>query len=75
MESPLDKIRWPLTLAALILCALLYGGCALFNNQPVISSLTAEKDWVTPSSSSKVECAASDPDDDSLDDFNRATLT
>ncbi|MFC1904212.1 Ig-like domain-containing protein [Chloroflexota bacterium] len=38
-----------------------------FVQQPtVISSLKAGKDWVTPSGSSKVECAASDPDGDSL---------
>jgi len=58
--------RWRLGFFALILCAVVCGACTLFNNDPVISSLEAEADLVTPSSSSEVKCVAFDADGDIL---------
>ncbi len=66
MKSPTRRIRWHLGLAVLMLSMILSGGCALPNNAPVISSLDTEKDLVAPSSSSKIECVASDADGDIL---------
>jgi len=48
------------------MCMVPCSGCANSNNAPVISSLVAEADWVAPSSSSQIECAASDMDGDAL---------
>ena len=36
------------------------------NHAPFIKSLTADKDWATPSSSIQLTCDASDPDEDEL---------
>jgi hypothetical protein len=36
------------------------------NNPPIITSLIADVDWVTPSSSCRIECDAEDPDGDEL---------
>jgi hypothetical protein len=36
------------------------------NNPPTITSLMADVDWVTPSSSCRIECDAEDPDGDEL---------
>jgi len=36
------------------------------NHQPTIETLVANKDWVTPSGSCRIECRAEDPDDDEL---------
>ncbi|MFH1381472.1 MAG: hypothetical protein ABIH70_01080 [Chloroflexota bacterium] len=60
------RIRWQPGLAVLILGAILASGCASSNNSPVISSLTAEREWVASSSSSEIKCIASDADGDSL---------
>ena len=66
MKSPLGQTRWRLSLVALALCTILSSGCIQHNSYPVISSLQAEKDSVTPSGSCEVECVASDADGDSL---------
>ena len=66
MKSPLHQIRWRLGFLALILCTILCSGCAQSNNEPVISSLEAEKHLVAPSSSSKVKCVAFDTGGDTL---------
>jgi len=66
MRSLLGQTIWRLSLAAVILCAILSGSCSPPNNYPVISSLQSAKDWVEPVSVCKVECVASDPDSDSL---------
>lgn len=60
------QMRWHVGLAVLTLSAVLCSGCAAANNSPVISSLEAERDLVAPSSSTKVRCAASDADGDTL---------
>ena len=73
MKSSLGQAIWRLSLAALTLFAILYSGCLLSNKNPVISSLDAEKDWVTPSDSCKVESVASDADGDSLNYIWSAT--
>jgi len=65
-SPPRQKIKWHIVLSALTLCLVLYNSCSKPNNDPVISALEAEKDWVVPSGSSKIECAASDTDDDIL---------
>jgi len=66
MKLTSGEARWWLGLAVLSLCAILASSCASSNNHPVISKLSAEKDSVAPSDSSKVACIASDPDGDSL---------
>lgn len=66
MKSPLGQIKWRLGLVALTLGAMLSSGCGLLNNDPVISSLEASKDWVAESGSCEVRCVAYDADDDSL---------
>ncbi len=66
MKSPPRLLRWRLGLAALALCTALCSGCLRSNDYPVISSLAAERDWVTPSRSCEVRCAALDADGDSL---------
>jgi len=65
MKAPPRQIIWCLGFLALI-CMVLYGACALFNNDPIISSLEAERDLVAPSSSSEIKCVASDADGDRL---------
>ena len=66
MKSPLGQTRWRLSLAALTLCTILSSSCIQPNNYPVISSLQAQQEWVTPSGSCQIECIAFDADDDSL---------
>jgi len=66
MKSPSGQTRWRLSLVALALCTILCSGCIQHNSYPVISSLHAGKDSVTPSGSCEVECIASDADGDSL---------
>ncbi len=65
MKSLLRQTRWRLSLAALIF-TFLYSSCVPTNNYPIIVSLESDKDWVTPSGSCEVYCAASDADRDSL---------
>ncbi|MFC1984905.1 Ig-like domain-containing protein [Chloroflexota bacterium] len=62
----LGKTKWHIILVVLTLCAILGGGCGLFNKGPVIYGVLSQADWVAPSGSSKVECVASDGDGDSL---------
>ncbi|MFC2032494.1 Ig-like domain-containing protein, partial [Chloroflexota bacterium] len=50
----------------LTLCMILSSSCIQANNYPVITSVQSQKDWVTASGSTEVECVASDPDSDSL---------
>ena len=66
MKTPLGQIKWRLSLAVLTLGAILSSGCGLLNNDPVISSLEASKDWVAVSGSCEAHCVASDADGDSL---------
>ena len=65
-SSPRQKIMWRIGLVALTLCTVLCSTCVQPGNDSVISSLQAEKDWVVPSGSSQIECAASDADGDTL---------
>ena len=51
---------------ALAVCTIFGISCIRLNTSPVISSLEAQQDWVTPSGSSKVYCIAYDADGDSL---------
>lgn len=66
MKSPLGQTRWRLSLTALILCTILCNSCGLLNNDPVISSVQSQREWVDVSRSSEIECVASDPDEDEL---------
>lgn len=59
------RARWRLVLATIIVGTVLVSSCAP-NNPPVISSLQSEHAWVELSSSSKVNCVASDLDEDEL---------
>ncbi len=66
MKSPPHRIRWHFGLAALTLCTALCSGCVQSNNYPVVNSLEAATDWVTPSSITEVKCVALDTDGDRL---------
>ena len=58
--------KWLASFIILIVATLLIGGCASPNQPPVISSLTASAERVSPSDSCQVECVASDPGEDEL---------
>jgi len=66
MKLVLTQPKWLASLIILVVATILIGGCAPANQPPVISSLTAIKEWVAPASISQVECIASDPDEDEL---------
>jgi phage baseplate assembly protein gpV len=53
-----------IVVAAVVLPILFY--TMLVNHRPIITSLEAEGDWTTPSTSLQVMCNASDPDGDEL---------
>ena len=56
-----------ITVAAVLVVLLLGSSCATSTNrQPIITSLEAEAEGVTPSDSLQVMCTASDPDGDQL---------
>jgi hypothetical protein len=71
-EAPREKItnkKRFLVIIAIVIVAVLLSilfGTMLVNHQPVITSLKAEADWTTPSSSLLVTCNASDRDGDEL---------
>ena len=58
--------KWLASLIILVVAALLIGGCTPANQPPVISSLTANEEQITPAGICQIECIASDPDGDSL---------
>jgi len=61
-----SQLKWLARLTIPIVAILLISGCALFNQPPVISSLTADVEQVSTSSGCLVRCAASDQDGDEL---------
>ena len=66
MKLVSSQPKWLAGLIILVIGTFLCGGCALLNEPPAISSLTADEKSITPSGSYQVECVASDPDGDSL---------
>ena len=54
------------SLAALVVVISLLGGCASSNHIPLITSLKAEREALSPSGSYQIECVASDEDGDEL---------
>lgn len=58
--------KWLASLIILVVATLLIGSCVPANKPPVISSLTANEEWINPAGVCQVECIASDPDGDSL---------
>jgi len=58
--------KWLASLIILVVATLVISGCTPPNQPPVISSLTASAEWVSPSDSCQVKCVASDPDGDEL---------
>jgi hypothetical protein len=58
--------KWLAGLVLLVAAILVIGGCIRANQPPVISSLTVNVGWVSPSDSCQVKCVASDPDGDEL---------
>ena len=65
MKTRLAQMNRYLSLVVLFL-SIIFCNCVPSNSYPVISSLEAEKDSVTPSGSCEVKCIASDPDGDNL---------
>jgi hypothetical protein len=67
MKQISDKMQY-LAIVLLILAILPDISCSsrLFNQTPVISSLTAVEETVNPSDSSHISCVARDPDNDDL---------
>ena len=57
---------WLASLTILALATFLISGCALVNQPPLISSLTANAERVNPSGSCQIKCVASDPDGNKL---------
>lgn len=55
-----------LLILTILALSIILGGCALFNNSPVISSVHYQKNWIDTSTSCQIECVASDIDDDTL---------
>ena len=66
MKLVSGQLKWLASLVMPVVVTILVGGCALFNQLPVISSLIASEEWVALAGVCQVECIASDPDDDSL---------
>ena len=66
MISALGQVKWRLMVITLTLCAILSSSCIQPNSYPVIRSLQAQQERVTPSGSCQVECTAFDADGDSL---------
>lgn len=58
--------KWLASLVILVAVNLIIGGCAPANQPPLISSLTANEEHISPADICQIECIASDPDDDSL---------
>ena len=58
--------KWLASLIILVIASLLIGSCVPANEPPVISSLTANEEWIAPAGICQVECIALDPDGDSL---------
>lgn len=61
-----SQLKWLACLIIPTVAILLISGCALFNQPPVISSLTADVEQVSTSSGCLVRCVASDQDGDEL---------
>ena len=61
-----NQPKWLASLIILVVATLPIGGCAPANEPPVISSLTASEEQITPAGICQVECIASDPDEDEL---------
>lgn len=61
-----SQLKWLASLIILVVATLLISSCASANKPPVISSLTANEEWINPAGVCQVECIASDPDGDSL---------
>ena len=67
MNKPMKARRYPaITLVMMIAVLLLASSCTIDNYSPVIDSLGAEAEWVSPSGSLLVTCNASDRDGDEL---------
>lgn len=61
-----NQTKWLARLIIPVLAILFIGGCAPANQPPVISSLIADEEQVSPSGNCLVSCVASDPDGDEL---------
>jgi len=67
LNKPMKARRYPaITLVMMIAVLLLASSCTIDNYSPVIDSLGAEAEWVSPSGSLLVTCNASDRDGDEL---------
>ena len=61
-----NQTKWLARLIIPVVAIFLISGCAPANQLPVISSLTADEEQVSPSGNCQVRCVASDPDGDEL---------
>jgi len=61
-----SQLKWLAPLITPVVAIFLITSCVPANEPPVISSLTADKELVSPSGSCLVRCVASDPDGDEL---------
>ena len=58
MKSRLIEAGFIISLVTLAVCMVLGMGCEHPNNPPKISRVTAEKEWITPSTECQIECIA-----------------
>ncbi|MBE9483103.1 MAG: hypothetical protein IMY88_05425 [Chloroflexi bacterium] len=61
-----NQMGWLARLIIPVLAILFIGGCAPANQPPVISSLIADEEQISPYDNCLVSCVASDPDGDEL---------
>jgi len=66
MESAFFRKKWITSFIVLVIAVFLLGGCSLAKHPPIIRSLKAEPEAVSPSGLCHIECIASDYDGDEL---------